>query len=154
MKATDLMIGDWVNYQPGDTPQYMKVGMVSGYDIQLDLYREGGIEVAAQVWFDEENYIQPIPLTPEILEKNGFDQWTGSGDSTKMCQTPFGEEGMRYILYVGLQKKTIEIHCAPPIERTPGWRKCNKVYLEVCGCFVHELQHALRLCGIKKEIAL
>ena len=96
---------------------------------------------------------KPIPITPEILEKNGFN-WTGSGDSTMMLSTPCRFEGIRYNIYVGLKKKTIEVHSAHPELRTENWRKVNKVSLEVCGHFVHELQHALRLCGIEKEIVL
>lgn len=154
MKATDLMIGDWVQIK--DILEYRKKGVpVCQPLIVYSLYRGTitlGIEERAEVMVTEDK-IEPIPLTPEILEKNGF-RWTGSGDSTGMLSTPWGFDGIRYNIYVGLKKKTIEVHSAHPELRTDSWRKVNKVLLEVCGCFVHELQHALRLCGIEKEIEL
>lgn len=104
MKATDLMIGDWANYQPGDTPQYMKVGMVSGYDVQLDLYREGGIEVAAQVWFDEEAYIQPIPLTPQPRWKPSEEQLNFFKRAVNGCDIPCRGQVALESLYNDLKK--------------------------------------------------
>lgn len=152
MKENEIQIGDWVRYRYND-----RNGEEIVKDFQVDhLDRLGR---AIYVWGKElgnvgrVNQIEPIPLTPEILEKNGF-RWTGSGDSTGMLSTPWGFDGIRYNIYVGLKKKTIEVHSAHPELRTDSWRKVNKVSLEVCGCFVHELQHALRLCKIDKEITL
>ena len=129
MKATELMIGDWV-------------------------YLED-MGICAPVMTLKEGYeykSRPIPLTPEILEKNGF-KFDGSGQRSMMfISTPHFDNGIRYNIYVGLKNKTIEVFAAHPVEKSPNWRKSNKVYLEVCGCFVHELQHALRLCGIEKDI--
>lgn len=133
MKANELMIGDWaIVHGPADQRFTRK------------------LDIGDLSFFVE---FEPIPLTPEILDKNGF-RWTGGGDSTKMFSTPWGYDGIRYNLYVGLKKKTIEVHAAHPELRSESWRKVNKVSLEVCGCYVHELQHALRLCGIDKEIVL
>jgi hypothetical protein len=143
MKAEDLMVGDRVLLF-GDKP--VKVDCIGNVEVYLS--DENGID-----WRVTYEHIKPIPLTPEILKKNGF-RWTGSGDSTGMLSTPWGFDGIRYNIYVGLKKKTIEVHSAHPELRTESWRKVNKVSLEVCGCFVHELQHALRLCGIEKEIEL
>lgn len=134
------MIGDWVQIQDYVT----RVASIDLHSVRC----EGIVRWLAQI------DVQPIPLTPEILEKNGISGWTGGGDSTKMACTPYGAEGLRYAIYVGFKHKDIEVHCAPPVEVKPGWRKHNKVYLEVCGHYVHELQHALRMCGIDKEIVL
>lgn len=71
-----------------------------------------------------------------------------------LISKPHFSEGIRYNIYVGLKKKTIDVFVAHPVEKSPNWRKSNKVYLEVCGLYVHELQHALRLCGIDKTIEL
>lgn len=139
MKAKDLMIGDWVKSR-GKIEQVTSV--YDGY-ICTDSFEDS-----------HDYYFEPIPLTPEILEKNGF-TWDGSGQRSMMfLSKPQFAEGLRFNIYVGLKRKTIEAFAAHPIERTPNWRKSNKVYLEVCGCYVHELQHALRLCGIEKEIEL
>ena len=146
MKAKDLMIGDWVQGYTPDT-----------YSWIYGIFNEERIAIIASgtatyIELSIED-IQPIPLTPEILEKNGF-KFDGSGQRSMMLMTPWEEQGIRYNIYVGLKKKTIEVFAAHPEIRVYNWRKINKVYLEVCGCCVHELQHALRLCGIDKEIVL
>jgi len=152
MKIEDLMVGDWIHYK-------MDLGKDGIYEKDIRITNIYGCEVNCEVRGHEIisgkrlDNLEPIPLTPEILEKNGF-KWTGSGDSTGWLSTPWGYDGIRYNIYVGLKKKTIEVHSAHPELRTDSWRKVNKVSLEVCGCFVHELQHALRLCGINHEMIL
>ena len=143
LRAEDLMVGDRVLLFD-DKP--VKVDCIGNVEVYLS--DENGID-----WRVTYEHIKPISLTSEILKKNGF-RWTGSGDSTGMLSTPWGFDGIRYNIYVGLKKKTIEVHSAHPELRTESWRKVNKVSLEVCGCFVHELQHALRLCGINLEIKI
>lgn len=157
IRKEELMIGDWVVFHD------------SGYASDGTMWREERIcqidsidEDVRVRWTDEDGEketwphvslldLSPIPLTPEILEKNGF-RFDGSGQMSMMLATSYGDSGTRWSIYVGLKHKTIEAHCAPPVERKPGWRKSNKACLEACGCFVHELQHALRLCGIEKTI--
>ena len=146
MNANELMIGDWVVYR-GDA-EYTNPVRIEGMDILTNALIT---EDREDVGFDG---IDPIPLTAEILEKNGF-KFDGSGQRSMMLiSEPHFSEGIRYNIYVGLKKKTIEVFVAHPVEKSPNWRKSNKVYLEVCGLYVHELQHALRLCGIEKEIEL
>ena len=61
--------------------------------------------------------------------------------------------GIRYIFYVGLKKKTIEAHVAFPRTGQPGWRKSNKVWLQESECYLHNLQHAMRLVGVEINIS-
>lgn len=89
--------------------------------------------------------LQPIPLTPEILEKNGFVKYNEVSDTPPYDQD---EEGNMYYSYNGEQKFW-------------GWWQPNNVYLIPVNAmvdleikFVHQLQHALRLCGINKEITI
>lgn len=80
-------------------------------------------------------YLEPIPLTPEILEKNGFEPtpapservWKHNGQEVWL-----DNEGKNYWANI----KNGEFYFEGYIEHT------------------HELQHALRLCGIEKEIKL
>ena len=84
-------------------------------------------------------YLDPIPLTPEILEKNGWKKDSGGEEcwaNSKGWFTPH-EYGKR--------------------ETIKSWE------VEICGKpnsfdgvikYVHQFQHALRLCGIDKEIEL
>ena len=155
MRASELTLGSWViATNNGVCPLPDKIAKMlprAGRIVNLDYdlvvldFMDFGLMLDA---------IEPVPLTPEILEKNGF-KFDGSGQCSMMfLSKPQFAEGLRFNIYVGLKRKTIEVFAAHPIEKSPNWRKSNKVYLEVCGCYVHELQQALQLCGIKKEVEL
>ena len=77
---------------------------------------------------------EPIPLTTKILEKNGFNYLKETG---YMCYEQLGDRQYNLIAVKGniLQ-----------MQFTSGnleWTECR---------YAHELQHALRLCGINLEI--
>lgn len=134
MKANELQIGDYVNYRG----QIIKV---------TSLYDKGGSNEVGwsdkeSVWVNADN-VEPIPLTPEILEKNGFEKvydkyklpnyrikWNSYTDLYFTVFT--GVDG--YWNPIGLNVIT-------------GGLPATVDY-------VHQLQHALRLCGIGKEIVL
>ena len=130
MKANELMIGDWVYY--GNKP------------VQVIQLSEG----------KDYKTIRPIPLTPEILEKNGFvmDERDGvavrysfAADLHKPKQTV-----IQFVFYNdGVSADTLFKCWTSP-------KDCDGINdLHICDLkFVHELQHALRLCGIEKEIVV
>ena len=149
MKASELMQGNIVRYEYEGRKFPARV---------VETYRNSVLVESISGKYEpieiDDGKIFPIPLTRKILEKNGF-KFDGSGQCSMMfLSEPQFAEGLRFNIYVGLKRKTIEVFAAHPIEKSPNWRKSNKVYLEVCGCYVHELQQALRLCGIEKEIVL
>ena len=130
MNANELMIGDYVINTEFDKNKVEKVEIIGG----------------TRVWLSDENeytpivYVEPIDLTMDILLKNGF---TKKFDYK--C-TLFYED--YYDLY--------------------AWEFNDEMW-QICGhsrefagipdqqvdvCYVHELQHALRLFGIDKEIEL
>jgi hypothetical protein len=80
--------------------------------------------------------IEPIPLTQEILEKNGFvknegyDEW-----NIGTWRTP-------YLLGVSLERPSI----------TVKWNG-SSIFIDRAK-YIHELQHALRLAKNAKEIEL
>ena len=168
MRIQDLAIGDWVTFsdsaKEGEIVPVLVAG-VTAPDICLGIINPESNDITQHCDELDVDITQPcdelsveelagIPLTPEILEKNGF-RFDGSGRRSMMfISEPHFADGIRFNIYVGLKHKTIEAFAAHPVEKSPNWRKSNKVYLEVCGCYVHELQHALRLCGIEKEIEL
>jgi hypothetical protein len=125
MKVTNLMVGDWV--QHNGNPKMISViwpFSVSLYDPTKTLG-----SIYADKFSVEE--IQPIELTPDILEKNGFTKEYGaawniyrfSASWFALYKKEFG-----FMLSVGSYEISIK--------------------------YVHELQHALKLCGIDKEITL
>lgn len=119
MKSTDLMIGDWV-YRPDC---YSKVKEI----------RENGIigldHLRGIISFEE---LKPIPLTPEILEKNGFVY----DSEDKLFEDIYPRISMLYSQYRLVENGGINYGEMSEIK------------------YVHQLQHALRLCGIDKEIEL
>ena len=59
MNTSELMIGDWVKFNNSDLAH--KVIAIAGKSIKVD-----------KVYWYSANKFRPIPLTPEIFEKNGF----------------------------------------------------------------------------------
>ena len=116
MKAVDLMIGDWVGRVFDDKR------IIEDYR-QVDWIRTGEIGMRYQkVW--SIGCIEPILLTHEILEKNGWKE------------TQYWHE---------YQDGKNTIQCCPPELRG----KINGIEIEHFKCeYVHQYQHLLRLCGL------
>lgn len=125
MEAKELMIGDWVyNTHNRQNEQVAEIGSGLVMLAYNDLYE-----------YDE---IEPIPITKEILEKNGFKE---DDDGV------YGDSNSYFIptYQSGFDIGTWETH----IEPTEGIGDFSGNLK-----YVHQLQHALKLCGIKKEIVL
>ena len=80
-----------------------------------------------------------IPITTEILEKNGFGKKTFTQDQLLRIVEPNGNRP--FIGYRWDSRRVI-------IERS------NDYMLRVKAEYIHQLQHALRLAGVDKEINL
>ena len=132
MKANELMIGDYVNYRG----QIIKV---------TSLYDKGGSNEVGwtdkeSVWVNAAN-VEPIPLTPEILESNGF----GYKENDTLLEL--------HHYYLGEPQfcKNMDLHIGN--KKDIFWIDYNNNHIGGIR-YLHELQHALRLCGIDKEIEL
>ena len=116
MKQTDLMIGDWVRIK--GHLDYDKV-----QEIARDENMQWYISFACSATLFRAYQFEPVLLTPEILEKNG---WERNG--------------------IFMEKKIDE-------NTHLSWTDiCGSVLSQgnyyMCDCnYVHTLQHALRLCG-------
>lgn len=139
MKAEELMIGDYIKHGFGGIGKVTELskGIVTVYDKGLD-DGEGNCEVNFA-----ENEIHPIPLTTEILEKNGF---VLKPDGWLWCEEE-GSEEQNYI-FIQFRKGCDEVRIVELNFVNNVLAKFRKIQS------VHELQHVLRLCGIKKEIVL
>lgn len=140
MKAKELMVGDYVLVRPSMMP--IQVAAIHKKKVA---YHATGDRLT---WVMD-GLIEPIPITPEILEKNGFKMKQKEGESN----FEYVAAGERYIIEFLFFRETIynvstllecELGFSGGLDRI---HKCNVR-------FVHELQHALRLCGIEKEIVL
>ena len=127
IRAKDLMIGDWVNFMDGPK-KVVDVGSsrfcVEGFPNSL-------------------GFADPIPLTPEILEKNGF---TSELDCdikqyvSKDCRIILQDDDR----FLNSQEKWY-VHVDSLAMSTIGC--CELTY-------VHELQHFLKLCKIETDLVL
>lgn len=146
MKANELMIGDWVYNNHNQQPE------------QVCEIREHMVMLAYNDLYDYDE-IEPIPLTPEALEKNGFIKDVYKDNRlTDMYHllVPTGFEGKSFTIQVRLYREPV---CGvSTLVKCWGWLPpydggVNDIHL--CSAnYVHEIQHALRLCGIDKEIEL
>lgn len=129
MRANELMKGDWISYTEDGKPYFARVSEV----YQSSVFTEDGYFEGREV---EEDEIMPIPLTPEILEKNGFKKSDYGWYNRKIDEWEIE-------IYIGRIETFVKINKGvyPHINNTD----CR---------FLHKLQHALNLCGIEKEITL
>ena len=130
MKAEDLMIGDWVKCTDPKCEGH-----------QVDLIDLANEEVGLDGKIDNFENIIPIPLTTDILEKNGFEV------SSEHARYYFKEEDEKYEFVL---RKMYYIN-NPKVQK--GWAFYAFNVLTLVD-YVHELQHALKLCRIEKEIIL
>lgn len=138
LKISDLSVGDWVEYK----------GL--HYPITFVGYGEGGdgslvnlIRPDLSCFTCKISDIHPIPITAEILEKNGLFRYEEDADNLErivlsnhfiMARTYTDNDWWRVLIYD---------------EELPSAELFNgKIYS------VHQLQHALRLAGVDKEINL
>ena len=147
LRSTDLMIGDWVKFPIG----YEKIQEIS-YQQEIGGYC---------VWFAASatlfpcmiEDIEPIPLIPEILEKNGFERCVSSIAKTSTAVIPICDSNQFCHKNLG-NLRIIDKH---PCH---GWTLRTDVFGDTSHNeihhinYVHELQHALKLCGITLNIEL
>lgn len=132
LKISDLSVGDWV-----------RCGQWNGCIQRIAMHDGKTVEViieanCARMYMYKRVYeINSIPITPEILEANGFvkngkyNEWnTGNWEDIPFIGISLSRQSMR-IRNIG-----------------------TDIFLENKVVYVHQLQHALRLAGIDKEIQL
>ena len=136
MKAKELMIGDWVNIIP---EEYRN----ENYNIQIDRIQpmmSNRLRVGAGKYYSHIDLITPIPLTEEILKANGFQK------------TKYYYE---FITNIDVLHDAVFIEKDSPcnyglvIDTEINMEgECSYHYELPDVKYVHELQHALRLCGL------
>lgn len=134
MKANELMIGDWVSYRK-DFPDRVNAIAIGGHAVSLE----------HDSW-QQMSSIQPIPLTPEILEKNGI-HLEEVGDNGTVTPAKWRNRFEKWSI------KTTWKDAALWYDRTAKYWHLHDMGAAKIH-FVHELQHALLLAGIEKEVTL
>lgn len=127
LKISDLSVGDWV-----------RCGLWNGRIQRIAMHDGATVEVIIEAdlgrlyMYKRVDEIYPIPITPEILEENGW----------------LRNEEDEYMEYYG--------DPTSGIAHTKGTYHYRLEVPEVSAVcyFVHQLQHALRLAGGDEEINL
>ena len=130
MKAAELMIGDWVIVYEKAMPVKARVEGVFGR----------GAMVLGHVRSTDHGFMEPIPLTQEILEKNGFEKEIVSGDTYFTLDDIVLQNDYEFGFDFGRFYRDSE----------DGFVFVDTIAIK----YVHQLQCALRLCGNEKEIEL
>ena len=144
VKANELMIGDLVSHF--SEGKKCVVTELRGRKVAVSYTDDNGKKKYSVLL--PEMAFEPIPTTAEILERNGFNMMPkdacGYDNAIWELDTESGvgvELRMKYGKGVTIWNDTDNDEDAP-------------VYLLPFPRYVHELQHALRLCGINKEITI
>lgn len=127
LKISDLSVGDWVRYKGKErTIDSIYMG-AEGHPHEVALTYQGICYGCAYI-----DHLEPIVITAEILEANGWKR----------------DEEDEYMEYYGSPTSGIA-----HTKGTYHYRLETPDVSAVC-YFAHQLQHALRLAGVDKEINL
>ena len=140
MKINELMIGDWVNYSILNLNA--KVFSILGNHTIGIQFVDKNNKIEAIHGLLEETII-PIPLTEEILVKNGFEK---QEDVNEWSYYKTKDGKGQYMILWSMDYNYLEIG-----SYTDEFGEFNRLGTMR---YVHQLQQALRLCGIEKEIEL
>jgi hypothetical protein len=148
MKANELMTGNWVTGKKWRENPF-KLTRINDNGKYCYGITSNGTQVGP--FLPEE--IEPVPITAEILEKNGFEK------SYSSILTADGYKKLPQYKYKNIAQaqnicRNLIIISYSDLD--------GGVYDIQCGIgshiydlkYVHQLQHALRLCGIDKTIEL
>ena len=133
------MVGDWVIcYHPSRLKSFEKVSVGLLHTMQEQEY--GHIKEDSPLF----RIVEPVPLTSEILEKNGFEK---------------AENIQLYYYCLGIDDRVSLHDYACDINSSNTWHVHidSEDYCTIANCeltYVHELQQILRLCKIDKEIVV
>lgn len=150
MRAEELMINDWIAIDQPDryAGAIGQIKSLSHHQEQDATYFHVFIQgkfgyLLKEVCSDD---IRPIPLTSEILEKNGFKPYIPEGhlETVYACQDV--SKAVADELYALWPYQDGSFYLLLRVDGKDMVRK--DVH------YVHQLQHALQLCEIKKEIEL
>ena len=132
MNTSELMIGDWIF----DDKKYAQVTSIT---------HRGGITTTLEL-----NYarvIQPIPITIKLLMAQGFINIQGINNKSGECfirhSDEHGNTVVRIYYYDGMSYDIVT-EIETDLKQMRGTNRIHSCEIT----YVHELQHALRLCGL------
>lgn len=139
MDSKELMVGDWVM-----VAQCVADAHFRHYPDKVESISKDLVGLASDGLETILDRINPIPLTEEILMKNGFSTGkTISGTELFTCEVTHQLAGDGF----EIQRITIYPKWICYIETATTAVRTGITY-------IHQLQHLLRLCSVEKEIEL
>lgn len=127
LNISDLSVGDWVRCAQRNG-RIQRIAMHDGETVEVIIVADC-IQMYMYKRVDE---IDPIPITPGILEANGWRCNEEDGDMEYYGDPTSGIAHTKGTYHYQLEVPDVSAVCY----------------------FVHQLQHALRLAGVDKEINL
>lgn len=136
LNISDLSVGDWIQDKNGIYAKVLGIeNWSNGYSLNIELH---GVNVGVTPLTSA----HPIPITAEMLEKNGFEdkgsslfryerEWRGDESAVNICS--FDEE----LWFADFEFR--------------DGRTCMS---NIPIFYINQLQHVLRLVGVEKEINL
>lgn len=124
MKCSELQIGDYVKYQE----HIYIIEEISAQGWVHLIYPEAKVRVNMTSDYIID-LLEPIPLIPKILKANGFEQSMDDEDKYYFEDSSIiFKHNDKYLFSASING--------------------SKGMLYLCANYVHELQHALRICGL------
>lgn len=147
MKATEIQIGDRLFYK----------GRFNAFDFRVEQVTKRKVGYHAEpgehrMYYLRLREVQPIPLTSDLLERHGFKKVPQPG-----CANPYHwmlekyEEESDGLLY---RIKAFNTPFRGMFVSIDNPSDCETISFGKQIEFVHEFQHALRLCDIDTEIII
>lgn len=151
MKATELMIGDLLQVKASRVNEnheiedvFLPVKVVEVRDAPVVEHIDPTFKKAGYQILRDLSILQAIPLTAEILKKNGFEEEHGYREIVYLYSNDF------YNICIHLKERNYTNGAYTFANISHG---CTFIE-ELQTNYVHELQHAMRMCNIEKEIEL
>jgi len=110
----------------------------------VDFINEMDDEIGIDGEIFDLNRVKPIPLTPEILAKNGLEKRC-SDELVLFDNSKIDTTGEYFIIRYFVNTQRVWLCKGTGVYENEIRKNCQ---------YVHELQHALKLCGINIEIEL
>lgn len=139
LKISDLSVGDWVRYKGKECTIAAIYMAAEGYPHDVALTCQGFCYGCAYI-----DHLEPIPITAEILEKNG---WSNDG-----MYAFLRIDEHRHLEYYYHEHRLRKYYCG--VDEWQNHAKVTDITFAAHCYSVHQLQRALSLANIDKEITL
>lgn len=133
MNVNELMIGDWLFINHKSNRLTPRNGKVSAILNETDINTTDGVI--------DISLLEPIPLTHEILEKNGFVKKTLTDEGTNESYTAYQWNPTPQFPNDGIWLYPDDVH---------GYEYSYDIRIK----YVHQLQHLFRLTYVNNEIII